>query len=82
MWDAQFEELLRSFLPYLPPSQPLAENLTLRDFGLDSIATVELLASVESRYGIRFEDDSLSMETFQTPASLWNAVQAAQAVAR
>lgn len=74
MWDKQFEELLRTFLPFLGADEPLDADGRLRDLGLDSLGTVELLAALEARYGVRFLDDSLSMETFATPAVLWSAL--------
>ena len=74
MWDSQFEELLRRFLPYLSAEEPLEADARLRDFGLDSLATVELLASLESSYQVRFSDEALSLETFATPAILWRTL--------
>jgi acyl carrier protein len=74
MLDKQFEELLRRFLPYLSPDEPLAEDARLRDYGLDSLATVELLAALESTFQVRFEDEALSLSTFETPAVLWRTL--------
>lgn len=76
MWDAEFEELLRNHLPYLPADESLTENTSLRDFGLDSMATVELLAQVESTYDVRFAEDDLTLETFATPGVLWKSLSA------
>ena len=74
MWDDRFEEILRDYLPFLAPGEPLGEDVSLRDLGLDSISTVELLAILENTYDVRFLDDVLSMETFATPAVLWSAL--------
>ncbi|MEU3574275.1 acyl carrier protein [Kitasatospora sp. NPDC036755] len=71
MWDEQFEQLLRAHLPYLPAQDELGADVALADLGLDSMSTVELLASLEKRYDVRFLDDALSMETFATAATLW-----------
>ena len=71
MWDKQFEEILREYLPFLGGTEPLAGDAELRDLGLDSIATVELLARLEAAYDVRFLDESLSKETFATPSVLW-----------
>ncbi len=76
MWDTQFEELLRSFLPYLSESEPLTENTPLRDLGLDSMAAVELLSAVEGLYGSRLDDEALTLATFETPGALWTALAA------
>jgi acyl carrier protein len=81
MWDQQFDELVRSFLPFLPPEGALTEELSLRDLGLDSMGSVELLAAVEDAYGVRLLDEALSLETFATPGTLWRAVSASLAPA-
>jgi acyl carrier protein len=73
-WDAQFEDLLRVQLPFLAPDQALTEETDLRDFGLDSLGTVELLAGLESAYQVRFLDDALTMATFATPGVLWTTL--------
>jgi acyl carrier protein len=81
MWDTQFEEQLRRFLPYLGAQEQLDQDAELRDFGLDSLAMVELLATLESAYQVRFADEALSLETFQTPAILWKTLSAARGTA-
>lgn len=74
MWDEEFETLVRRHLPFLGPEEDLDADLNLRDFGLDSLGVVDLLASLESTYGVRFIDDLLSMDTFTTPIVLWDAL--------
>jgi acyl carrier protein len=74
MWDEQFEVLLREHLPFLAADSELLPDLGLREFGLDSLGVVDLLVSLESAYDIRMTDDILSMDTFSTPAVLWNAL--------
>jgi acyl carrier protein len=74
MWDQRFEETLRRFLPFLPADERLAEDTNLRDFGLDSLGMVELLAQLESGYDVRFTNEALTMETFATPAVLWRTL--------
>ena len=71
MWDQRFEELLRRFLPFLPADEALTGDAGLRDLGLDSLGTVELLADLENAYDVRFVDDTLSLETFATAGVLW-----------
>ena len=44
MWDNQFEELLRQYLPFLAADEQLSADTPLREFGLDSLAMVELLS--------------------------------------
>ncbi len=72
MWDNQFETSLRRHLPFIAPEETLAPGSNLRDFGLDSLGTVELLAALESAYDVRFTDDALTMESFETPEVLWS----------
>ncbi|MEU7023838.1 acyl carrier protein [Streptomyces sp. NPDC046203] len=72
--DDQFEAILRKFIPFLSAGEPLTDDAVLRDLGLDSMGTVELLATLESTYGVRFKDDALNMENFANPAILWQTL--------
>ncbi|HUR04007.1 MAG TPA: phosphopantetheine-binding protein [Nonomuraea sp.] len=74
MWDEKFEETLRKHLPFLGDGEELTAEADLRDLGLDSLGTVELLAALESAYDVRFVDDALTMDNFATPGTLWNAL--------
>ena len=74
LWDTQFETLLREFLPFLDGTDALTADVSLRDLGLDSMGMVELLAALESGYDVRFRDEYLTMETFETPAVLWGTL--------
>jgi acyl carrier protein len=74
VWDEEFETLLRKYLPFLAPDERLESDLNLREFGLDSLGVVDLLVSLESAYGVRLTDDLLSMDTFATPAVLWDVL--------
>ncbi|MGW0856644.1 acyl carrier protein [Streptomyces sp. NPDC002690] len=76
MWD-DFEKTVRPFLPYLPDDEPLEADAELRDLGLDSLATVELLSVLEDRFQVRFRDDALSLENFRTPAVLLKTLSSA-----
>ncbi|WP_158839881.1 phosphopantetheine-binding protein [Saccharothrix deserti] len=81
MWDQQFEDMLRTYLPFIAADEPLAEDADLRDLGLDSLGAVELLASLENAYGVRFVDDMLTMDNFATPGVLWGTLDKAREVA-
>lgn len=74
MWDHKFEELLRQQLPYLPADERLEPAMSLREFGLDSMATVELLSALENAYQVRFADEALTLETFATAEILWKTL--------
>jgi len=76
MWDNQFEALLRRYLPFISADERLEEDSQLRQFGLDSLAIVELLSVLENTYDVRFEDDALTLETFETPGTLWRTLSA------
>jgi acyl carrier protein len=78
MWDKQFENMLRRYLFFLSAEQELHPDLDLREFGLDSLSVVDLLVSLESTYGVQLTDDLLSMDTFKTPALLWNTLSSIQ----
>ncbi|OIJ87347.1 phosphopantetheine-binding protein [Streptomyces sp. MUSC 14] len=73
-WDKRFEELLREYLPFLGADVPLEDDTDLRVSGLDSLGAVELLGSLEGAYGIHFVDDVLTLDTFATPAALWQTM--------
>ncbi|WP_409240291.1 acyl carrier protein [Streptomyces sp. PA5.6] len=74
MWDERFEDLLRQYLPFLAEDEELTENAGLRDLGMDSLGTVELLSALENMYDLRFEDDALTMASFETPGILWKTL--------
>jgi acyl carrier protein len=74
MWDERFETLLRDHLPFLSGDEVLTPESGLRDLGLDSMGTVELLSVLENAYEVRFVDDALTAETFATPGRLWTAL--------
>ncbi|MEU1486927.1 phosphopantetheine-binding protein [Streptomyces sp. NPDC005752] len=75
MWDAQFEEILRTFLPFLPPQEPLTTDEELKDLGLDSLGMVQLLGTLEEAYQVRFRDSALTMGTFRSAGVLWETVE-------
>jgi nodulation protein F len=74
VWDDRFERLLRKRLPFLRADEPLNGDANLREWGLDSMSLVELLASLEKEYGVRFVDDALDFDNRVTPAALWATV--------
>jgi acyl carrier protein len=66
-WDERFEGVLRAVLPHAD----LAPDTCLRDVGLDSLATVDLLLRLEDTYGVSIPDEALTAEAFTSPARLW-----------
>jgi acyl carrier protein len=75
MWNDEFAQALRKFLPFLPPAQELEPDTDLREYGLDSLGIVELLAQLEQAFGVRFLDEALTLETFETPDVLWKTLE-------
>ncbi|MEU6665894.1 phosphopantetheine-binding protein [Streptomyces sp. NPDC046727] len=75
MWDDRFEQILRPLLPFLPPQEELTPESDLKDLGLDSLGTVQLLGMLEDAYQVRFRDSALTMDTFRTAGVLWDTVR-------
>ncbi|MEU6285549.1 phosphopantetheine-binding protein [Streptomyces sp. NPDC047028] len=73
-WDARFERLLTAVLPGTARDTRLAPGLELKKAGLDSLATVELLVSLEEEYGVELPESALNSATFATPAALWETL--------
>lgn len=73
-WDGQFEEALRTVLPWLDGAVPITPDLNLVDAGLDSLGTVELLNLLERRYRIVIPEEDLDLGSFTTPALVWRLV--------
>ncbi|MEW2573604.1 phosphopantetheine-binding protein [Streptomyces sp. NPDC047070] len=76
MWDESFERILRKHLPLIESGDEITANLSLRDHGLDSMAMVSMLSSLESEYDVRFVDDALHIDNFATPETLWKTLAA------
>ncbi|MEV6771974.1 phosphopantetheine-binding protein [Nocardia sp. NPDC051030] len=74
MWDNKFDALLRKYLPFLTADNQLQATSELRDLGLDSLSTVDLLADLEDAYEVQFRDDMLELSTFATPETIWRAL--------
>ena len=74
--DERFSELLTSFLPLLG-DRPLSEDARLRDLGLDSMQSVNLLFGIEDIFEVSLPDEALNATAFETAGSLWKAVSAA-----
>jgi acyl carrier protein len=70
-WDARLDDVLHGVLPLLPE---LADDTCLRNHGLDSLATIEVLIQLEDAYGVSIPDTLLTADTFATPASLWRVL--------
>lgn len=76
MWNTLFEETVRSNLPFLGDGEPLTPDTDLRDHGLDSLGMVHLLSALENAFDVRFHEDALRLEVFETAGTLWAALDA------
>jgi nodulation protein F len=74
MWDEEFERIVRRHLAFVRAGDVLDENTDLRNLGLDSVATIGMLAAMEATYRIRFANEMMTMETFARPGVLWSNV--------
>jgi acyl carrier protein len=73
--DPRFTELIASYLPVLG-ARRLTEDAKLRDLGLDSMRSIDLLFDIEDAFGVTLPDDELNGTTFETAGSLWRALSA------
>jgi acyl carrier protein len=73
--DPRFTELLAPFLKFSDDKEITPES-NLRELGLDSMQSIELLFAIEDTYGITLPDDELNDATFATAGSLWHAIAA------
>jgi acyl carrier protein len=64
----------------LPQGKEIADDaLLFRDLGLDSTRVIELVLTLEDRFSLRIDPDSLDVQHFETPRALaaFVALQAA-----
>lgn len=70
----RFRTVLRSHLRFAPNGDSLPMEVELRELGLDSIGTINLLLELEGQFGVVFPDSLLTEETFRTASTLEAAV--------
>jgi acyl carrier protein len=75
--DSRFVELLTPFLKFLG-NRPVTADSPLRELGLDSMKSIDLLFAIEDGLGVSLPDEDLNDTTFATAGSLWRAVEAAR----
>jgi acyl carrier protein len=69
-----FFNVLARRLRYVRPGQRIDPESSLRDLGLDSMRSVELLLDIEEAFDVTLPDELLVEQTFATARSLWLAV--------
>ena len=62
----EVEAAVRPHLKLLPAGTDLAPDQSLGEAGLDSMASIDLLLELESRFGIAIDDDLLTENSFST----------------
>jgi diaminopimelate decarboxylase len=72
--DPVLTDLLRRSLPPGAANDEILPDTNLREAGLSSIGTIDLLMRLEDHYNVRFPDSALNGTTFATPRSLWAVV--------
>ncbi|MFE3607867.1 phosphopantetheine-binding protein [Streptomyces goshikiensis] len=65
------EKILRAQLPALEREAVIPQDLPLATVGLDSVATVVLMDTLEDICGVTFPEEAIAPATFRTPGSLW-----------
>lgn len=70
-WPERFETILRTYLSLLGPDDPITDDLSLNDHGLDSLGTVSLILDLEDAFDVVIPDELLTADTFTTPKQLW-----------
>lgn len=73
--DERFTGILRPFLPHLA-DRPITPDTRLREAGLTSMQSIELLLALEDELGVELPDEALVEKTFSTAGALWSAVAA------
>lgn len=73
-WPDVFDALLRRHLPLLGAGT-LAPATSLPDMGLDSLASVTLLVSLEQEFDIMVPDERLDPDSFATAGALWTMIR-------
>ncbi|RKY65811.1 MAG: acyl carrier protein [Candidatus Latescibacterota bacterium] len=71
MVERKIKELLVRVLHLdVDPSEIGDHELLFDGLGLDSLAALKLVAGIEEEFGIRVEDEELTVELFESVASL------------
>ncbi|WP_152656267.1 phosphopantetheine-binding protein [Oceanobacillus sp. CFH 90083] len=70
--ETEFIEILNN---YLDDDASLHSGVNLKELGLDSMSSIELLLELEDYYDITIPDEFLTEETFSSTHNLWNVIQ-------
>lgn len=67
-------ELLRPLMPLLAADQEVTLDSDLQSLGIDSLALVELIFLIETRFDVTFTEEHLVPETFTTVGTLYGVL--------
>ena len=63
-------DIARQAIPGLPPQTEIAADQDLRDFGLTSVGSVNLMLALEAAYDLAIPDAELTPANFRTIATI------------
>lgn len=69
-FDTLLESVLRRHLTALPAGDSFNHRTPLKDYGLDSVQSVELVFALEDEIGVFLPDEAMTGATFATFESL------------
>jgi acyl carrier protein len=79
-WPNAFVDTLRAHVPLLRADTPLDPDVTLADYGLNSLKMVSLLIALEDQFLITVPDELLADNAFENARILWSTIQRAAAM--
>ncbi|MDZ4401625.1 phosphopantetheine-binding protein [Prosthecobacter sp.] len=62
----KLQEILRPHLRFVGADQAVPMDEDLGRFGLDSMASIDLLMDIESQLGVQIPDEMMTVDTFAT----------------
>jgi len=68
-----FETVLRANLS-IAASLPLDYEVSLTDYGLDSLTAVNIVVDLEQRFNVIFPDEKIMHAVFSSARTLWDAL--------
>jgi acyl carrier protein len=71
--ETKFKSLIQKYM--FDKNAELQGDEKLKDLGLDSMTSIDLLLELETVYDISIPMENLNEHTFATPANLWHVVQ-------
>lgn len=74
--ETRLREVLASLLPRANAAERIGAGEALRDAGLDSFRTLELISALEAEFDIRVDEDDLRDEYFATLGGLLSLLAA------